>query len=294
MSATSEVPAGFRNAAGDRGFLRLVTEGFRDIWSRQRLVRYLVQADVHRRGADTLLGNIWWILDPLLQMVVYVVFLTIVVRRPIPEYPLFIFAAILPWKWYSASITDATSSIVRQGELIKQIQFPKIVLPVAATTAGIVSFGFGVVALVLLMFFYQDRFSVYLLFIPVIAVVQFVFTVACSLLVAAGNVFFRDLGNVVGHVLRLWWFLSPGLYSLDILDELHIFQNNPFLLTLVNLNPFAILFTAYRTVIYGTTTSLPGPPDLQALAALLVASLVLLVLTTYAFKKLEPSFAKVV
>jgi ABC-type polysaccharide/polyol phosphate export permease len=107
-------------------------------------------------------------------------------------------------------------------------------------------------------------------------------------------VFFRDLGNVETHVLRLWWFLSPGLYSLEVLDELHNFQANPFLVTLANANPFAILFTAYRTVIYGTTTSFPGPPDLRALAALLVASLALLVLTTYAFKKLEPSFAKVV
>ena len=188
MSATSEVPAGFRNAAGDRGVLRLVTEGFNDISSRRRLVRYLVQADVRKRGADTLLGNIWWVLDPLLQMVVYVVFLTIVVRRPLPDYPLFIFSALLPWKWFSASITDATSSIVRQGELIKQIQFPKIVLPVAATVAGIVGFAFGVIALVLLMFLYADRFSIYLAFIPVIAAVQFVFTLACSLLVAAGNV----------------------------------------------------------------------------------------------------------
>ena len=297
MSATSEVPAAFRNAAGDRGAIRLVREGINDVRSRRRLVRYLVQADVHKRGADTLLGNIWWVLDPLLQMAVYVVFLSIVVRRPLPDYPLFIFAAILPWKWFSASITDATSSIIRQDQLIKQIQFPKIVLPVAATTAGVVSFAFGVVALFMLMLLYSDRFSVYLVFIPLIAAVQFVFTLACSLLVSAGNVFFRDLGNVVGHVLRLWWFLSPGLYSLEALDELRIFQNNPGLTTLVNLNPFAILFTAYRTVIYGTTTTPPGPPappNFAALAALLVASTVFLALATVLFKRLEPQFAKVI
>jgi ABC-type polysaccharide/polyol phosphate export permease len=295
MSATSEVPAGFRNAAGDRGFVRLVTEGFDDIRSRRRLVRYLVQADVRKRGADTLLGNLWWVLDPILQMVVYVIFVSIIVRRDLPDYPLFIFAAILPWKWFSASISDATSSIVRQDQLIKQIQFPKAVLPVAAATAGVVSFAFGVVALILLMFFYADRFSVYLVFIPVIAAVQFVFTLACSLLVAAGNVFFRDLGNVVGHVLRLWWFLSPGLYSLENLDELRIFRENPILLTLANLNPFAILFTAYRSVIYGTTTAPPsGPPDMRALAGLLVASVIFLVVAMFAFKRLEPNFAKVV
>ena len=92
------------------------------------------------------------------------------------------------------------------------------------------------------MLFYPDRISPYLLLIPVIAAVQFVFTLACSYAVAAGNVFFRDLGNVEAHVMRLWWFLSPGLYSLAALDELSIFRNNPALRTLVGLNPFAILF----------------------------------------------------
>ena len=294
MSATSEVPAAFRNAAGDRGAIRLIKDGLNDVRSRRRLVRYLVQADVRKRGADTLLGNIWWVLDPLLQMVVYVVFLSIVVRNGPPDYPLFIFSAILPWKWFTASITDATSSIVSQDQLIKQIQFPKIVLPVAATSAGVVSFGFGVIALVMLMFLYSSHFSVYLLLIPLIAVVQFVFTLACSLMVAAGNVFFRDLGNVSGHVLRLWWFLSPGLYSLAALDQLKVFQNNPWLLTLVNLNPFAILFEAYRMVIYGTPTSPPSLPNFAALTALLVGSTVFLALATVAFKRLEPTFAKVI
>ncbi len=157
MSATSEVPAAFRNAAGSRGPIALVREAISDIRSRRRLVRYLVQADVRKRGADTLLGNIWWVLDPLLQMLVYVIFITIIVPRTQPDYPLFIFSVILPWKWFSASVSDATTSIVRQDALIKQIQFPKIVLPIAATTAGIVSFAFGTVALALVMLAYSDR-----------------------------------------------------------------------------------------------------------------------------------------
>ena len=115
MSATSEVPAAFRHAAGERGPVRLIGEAITDIRSRQRLVRYLVQADIRKRGADTLLGNLWWVLDPILQMAVYVVFVTIVAPRTTPDYPLFIFAAILPWKWFTSSMTDATASIVSQG-----------------------------------------------------------------------------------------------------------------------------------------------------------------------------------
>jgi ABC-type polysaccharide/polyol phosphate export permease len=295
MSATSEVPAAFRHAAGDRGPVRLVGEAITDIRSRQRLVRYLVQADIRKRGADTVLGNVWWVLDPLLQMVVYLVFVTIIVQKPQPDYPLFIFSAILPWKWFTATITDSTASIIGKDQLIKQIQFPKIVLPTAATVAGVVSFGFGLIALFLLMLFYRDRVSWYLVFIPVIAAVQFVFTLACAYLVAAGNVFFRDLGNVEGHLMRLWWFLSPGLYSLAALDQLSIFREHPVLRTLAGANPFAILFEAYRQVIYGTGDGgPPGLPNFASLAVLLGASVVFLFLTTIVFKRLEPNFAKVV
>ena len=126
MSATSEAPAAYRNTAGDPGAIALVREAIADVRSRRRLVRYLVQADMHKRGADTLLGNFWWILDPLLQMAVYVVLVTLLARgHGIEHYPLFIFAAILPWKWFTSSVTDATSSVASQDRLIKQIRVPQ-------------------------------------------------------------------------------------------------------------------------------------------------------------------------
>ena len=100
-------------------------------------------------------------------------------------------------------------------------------------------------------------------------------------------------------MLRLWWYLSPGLYTLALLDQITFVQNNPWVKTIAAANPFAILFDAYRTVIYGTapteTTpgSLPGFPDWSSLAILLVASVLLLAVTTVVFKRLEPNFAKV-
>lgn len=292
MSVTSEAPAAFRNAAARPTPLGLLTEAIRDITSRRRLVRYLVQAEIKKRGANTLLGNIWWILDPLLLMVVYVVLVTIITTRALPDYPLFIFAAILPWKWFTSAVTDATGSIVNQHRLIKQIAFPKIVLPVAATTAGVVGFAFGLIPLAAIMLLYPHRLSALILLIPIIAVVQYVFTVAVAILVAAGNVFFRDLGNVVRHLLRLWWYLSPGLYALSHLDGIALFEN-PVLRFIAHANPFAVLFEAYRSVIYGTAEGAPMPPDWSSLVILLVASTVFLAIASVAFKRLEPTFAKV-
>jgi ABC-type polysaccharide/polyol phosphate export permease len=293
MSATSEAPAAFHDAAANPGPLALVNEAIHDVLSRRRLVRYLVQAEIKKRGVNTLLGNLWWVLDPLLLMAVYVVLVTVISRRSIPDYPLFIFAAILPWKWFTTAVQDSTTSVVNQHRLIKQIAFPKIVLPIAATTAGVVGFAFGLIPLGLIMLLYGDRISIFLVLIPVIAAVQYVFTLAVSILVAAGNVFFRDLGNVVRHLLRIWFYLSPGLYALDHLDSIGLVRDHPIFKTLAELNPFAVLFEAYRGVIYGSEAGPPGAPNWYHLGVLLVASVVFLAFASMIFKRLEPNFAKV-
>jgi ABC-type polysaccharide/polyol phosphate export permease len=296
MSAITEAPSAYRHSSIRPGSIGLIQEAIREVSSRRRLIQYLVQADLKKKGSDTLLGNLWWVIDPLLQMLVYVVLVSVIFVRSTPDYPLFVFAAILPWKWFTSSIGDAITSVVSQDKLIKQIQFPKIVLPFAAVYSGIANFAFGMIPLgMLLLLFYRDRLTPNLLFIAPIAGVQFVFTLALGFMVSAINVFFRDLGNVARHVLRLWFYLSPGLYSMALLEHSALFEKSPTLTTLVSLNPFAILFTAYRTVIYGTDVpqTPPAPPDWAALGLLLGGSLILLALTTLLFKRLEPSFAKV-
>jgi homopolymeric O-antigen transport system permease protein len=293
MSATSEAPAAFRHAAARPGPLALLGEAIEEIRSRRRLVRYLVQADVRKKGADTFLGNLWWIMDPLLQMGVYVVFVSLILAVKTPDYPLFILAAILPWKWFTSTVNDASQSVISQGSLIRQIQFPKLVLPMAASTAAVVGFVFGLIPLGGIMLLYPHRISLFLLLIPVVAVVQYVFTLGLAFLVSAINVFFRDLGNVLRHVLRVWFYLSPGLYSLSVLDASATFQANPVLRFLAHSNPVAILFESYRAVIYGAPHGRPHAPDFSSLATLLVASLILLAFGTIVFKRLEPSYAKV-
>jgi lipopolysaccharide transport system permease protein len=293
MSATQRA-AVYREVAGTPGPLTLLRDAIVEVASRRRLIRYLALADMKKRGSDTILGNLWWILDPLLQMVVYVVFVTIIAPRHQEDYPLFIFAAILPWKWFQSVVTDATGSVVRQERLIRQIAFPKLVLPFSVATADTVGFVWGLIPLFGIMLFYADRISLMLLLIPVIAVVQYVFSIATAIFLSAANVFFRDLGNVAGHLLRLWWFLSPSLFSLDQLENLGIVKNHHWIATLAQLNPFAVLFTAYRNVIYGTSDGGPPTlPDFAALALLLGASIALCALAAIFFKRVEPDFAKV-
>ena len=287
MSPTADAPAHFRRGAVRPGPLGLLREAVVEVTQRRRLIRYLVQADIRKKGADTLLGNLWWVLDPLLQMAVYVVLVSFVFERKVPDYPLFIFAAILPWKWFQSTVQDAITSVTGADRLIRQIQFPKLVLPVASAFSGVVNFAFGLIPMAaLILLLYRDRLSATLVLIPAIAVVQFFLNLAVAVGLAALNVFYRDIGNLSRHALRLWFYLSPGLYAIETLRT--TVGDIPVVGQLLLANPFAILFTAYRDLIYGEQL-----PDWGGLAALLVGSLVLLAATTLLFKRVEPSFAKV-
>jgi ABC-type polysaccharide/polyol phosphate export permease len=281
-STPSEALASPRASAPRSGPISLAAQGLREIVDRRRLIRYLVGADLKRTHADTLFGQLWWVLDPLLQMAVYVILVLFIFNRSVPDYPLFLFAAILPWKWFATTLNDAAVSITGRQSLIRQVQFPKVVLPTAAVTAGSLSFVIGLIALGLVYLFYLHRLSAWVLLIPVIAVVQYVFTLALGVALAAMNAFFRDVQNVLRHAIRLWFYLSPGLYSIDHLPD------DPTIRTLFMLNPFTHLFESYRAVTWGASA-----PEWGGLLAVLVGSLVLLVLALALFKRVEPAFARI-
>ena len=287
MDLSAEIPTHFRSTADRPGPIGMLREAVVEVLGRRRLIRYLVQADLHKKGADTLLGNLWWVLDPLLQMAVYVVLVSVIFQRGGPDYPLFLLAAILPWKWFQSSIQDGITSVSGAERLVRQIKFPKLVLPVAAVMAGIVNFAFGLIPLfVLMLLFFRERIELTLFLIPVVAVVQLVFNLALTILLAAVNVFYRDVGNLSRHVLRLWFYLSPALFSLEELVQAT--ESYPVIQQVLTLNPWATMFTAYRAVIYDGVL-----PDWTALGLVLTGSLVLLALATLFFKRVEPAFAKV-
>jgi ABC-type polysaccharide/polyol phosphate export permease len=302
MQIATEAPSSFRSSALRPGPLGLIREAVQEVLQRRRLIRYLINADIKRKGSDTVLGNLWWVLDPVLQMTVYLVLLTVIFRRATPDFPLFLFAAILPWKWFASSITDAVNSVVRQERLIKQVQFPKIVLPVSAISAEVLNFTFGVLLLLGVLFVaFPAHATIHVVWLPLIAFVQFVFTLGLALIVAAVNVFYRDIGILMGHLIRLWFFLSPTLWSFEQTTgrfgaiESVVGQAG---VAILQFNPFAVLLTAYRRVIYGrvegATTFSPGEaPDLMALGVLLLISCGLVAVGVLVFKRLEPAFAKV-
>ena len=263
------------------GFVRLVTRGSVDLKTRGRLLQHLVGTDLKRTHADTVVGQLWWLIDPFFSMAIYSILVTVVFQKSMPDAPLFLFAAILPWQWFQTSLMAAATSVTGRGNLIRQIQFPKLVLPAASTVAETLTFFFGLLSLALLYLLYPSHVSPWLLMIPVIAAVQFVFTLALAILFSALNTFYRDVQNLLRHVIRIWFYMSPAIYLASDL------KGSGFRYVLA-LNPFTYILTSYRNVAYYKVA-----PDWVALAVVLVISLVLLTLSIWVFKRLETGFAKI-
>lgn len=287
VTARSEAPSSLRSSSVRPGPLELIQNGIRDVLSRRRLIAYLVRADLKKRGADTLLGNVWWVVDPLLQMLVYFVFMGIILQRSTPDFPLFLFSGILPWKWFDSTLKDGIHSVIGRERLIKQIYFPKLVLPVSTTMAGVVSFAFGLIPLLAIMvLFYPHRITAWLVLIPVVAVVQLVFSLALATILAAVTVFYRDINNLARHVMRMWFLLSPILYGAQLVEV--VTRDYPSVAGLLALNPWTYLADAYHRLIYEGRAA-----DWASLGVLFLISVILLLVAVLAFKRVEPTFAKV-
>jgi lipopolysaccharide transport system permease protein/teichoic acid transport system permease protein len=321
MGVVNEAPAAFRSSNDRPGPIALIRNAITDVWSRRRLIGYMVRADVKKRGVDTVLGNVWWVLDPLITMLVYVLVMTVIFQRSTPDFPLFLLSAMVPFKWFTHTIGSSTNAVTGKEGLIKQILFPKIILPVTLTLSQIVSFLFGMGVLLFLWFFaFHDHVTWQVVWVPLIAVVQYVFVLGIVFMVSAVTVFYRDVGIIIGHFMRLLFWVSPILWSfMEVagrgqrlqqgLEGVERFLGLPsgLLFNVLSYNPVSILLESYRKVIYGNLGSginpqtggrtliwtEATPPDFQMLALIFASGIVITILGTLVFKRLEPAFAKV-
>jgi lipopolysaccharide transport system permease protein/teichoic acid transport system permease protein len=319
MGAVNEAPAAFRSSTDRPGPVALIRNAITDVWSRRRLIGYMVRADIKKRGVNTVLGNVWWVLDPLITMLIYVLVMTVIFQRSTPDFPLFLLSAMVPFKWFTATIGSSTNAVIGKEGLIKQIVFPKIILPVTSDLSQVVSFLFGMLVLFgVLLVAYTSHLTIQVVWVPLIAVVQFVFVLGFTFMVSAITVFYRDVGIVIGHFMRLLFWISPILWSFNAvagrgqaLEESMADADKALglpigtLFNILHFNPVAQLLESYRKVIYGNLGAItlddgrreliwkPAThPDFAMLALIFVTGVVFVVIGTIIFKRLEPAFAK--
>jgi lipopolysaccharide transport system permease protein/teichoic acid transport system permease protein len=269
-----------------RGALGSIAESLSALVKRRRLIWYLADSSLRSKGASSLFGNAWLIIDPALQLAIYYLLVGVILRRPEPAFPLFLFAAILPWRWFTQAISSSTESVRRMGKVMQQIVFPQIVLPFASIGASFGSFVFGFIPLMALYLVYPDRITVWILALPAVMVVQLLWTLPIAIILSAANVFYGDIGNLVKHFLRLAFYLSPALFSYDKL--LKAAEDYPLVVQILHLNPMAWVLIAYRDLLYYGRA-----PDWFGLFVVGVFSIPFTLLSIYIFNRLSPGFAKV-
>ena len=269
-----------------RGPIGTIAETVRSVYQRRRLLLYLTIARVRQDGSNSLIGNLWLIIDPAVQLAIYYFLVGVVLNRPQANFPLFLFAAILPWRWFTMAIGSATESVRRRDKVMRQIAFPQIVLPLSAVAASTTSFFFGLIPLFSLYLVYPERLTIWVTALPIVIFVQVLWTIPLAILFSALNVFFRDTGNFVRHGLRIGFYLSPALFSFERIQEL-LAQYPPANL-LLELNPMAWILTAYRDILYEGRAA-----DWTALLVVALASLPFTFTSIYAFRRMAPTFVKV-
>jgi lipopolysaccharide transport system permease protein len=254
---------------------------FRELWEYRELLFFLIWRDIKLRYKQTVLGFAWAIIQPVMMMVVFTLFFGTLAKIPsnnIP-YPLFTFAALLPWTLFSEGLSRSTASLISGSALVQKVYCPRLIMPLAGIVSPVVDFAISLVVLAALMLYYHYMPTIRLLMLPVFVLFALITSMAVGLWLSATNVRYRDVQFIVPYLIQLWLLASPIAYSSTFVPE----RFRAFL----GINPMFGVIEGFRWAILGTNP--PGP--LMALSVGIV--IVLLVSGVFYFRRMEKSFADV-
>jgi lipopolysaccharide transport system permease protein len=253
------------------------------VWEYRELLYFLVWRDIKVRYKQTVLGASWAIIQPFGTMVVFSLFFGRLAGVPsdgVP-YPIFSFAALVPWTFFAQGLTQSANSLVSSQELLRKVYFPRLVIPTAAVLAGLVDFAIAFAVLLGMMVFYGVVPSVQVLFVLPLLLLALVTSLGVGLWFSAMNVKYRDVVYVVPFVVQFWLFATPIAYPSSLLPETWRI--------IYGLNPMVGVVEGFRWALVGTETA-PGP----MVAASVVAALGILVGGAFYFRWTERTFADIV
>lgn len=265
-----------------------ILRNLRELYKYRVLIQNLVVRELKARYRGTVLGFFWSFFNPLLLMIVYTVVFGLILRPRDPAferkplvYALYLFCGILPWHWFSSSTLESANVLMTHGNLIKKILFPAEILPIVVVTSNFVHFSFGLPIVLLFIPILGRSYTPFILLLPVVIVVQYVFTLGFSLLISSLTVHFRDIKDILANWLTFWFFATPIVYAMTF----ESIQKSSFLRTFLNLNPMTHIVQGYQyCLFYGQLF------HWKRLSLTLVVSLVLFVAGYLVFDRLRDSF----
>lgn len=249
----------------------------------RELLYFLVWRDIKVRYKQTALGAAWAVIQPVMTMVVFSLFFGKLGKMPsdgIP-YPLFSFAALVPWTFFANGMSQGANSLVVSSNLIKKVYFPRLTIPLATVLAGTVDFAIAFVMLLVMMVGYGILPTWKILLLPLFLLLALVTSLGVSLWLSALNVEFRDVRFLVPFLAQIWLFATPIAYSSSLLHE-------PWR-TVYALNPMVGVVEGFRWALLGARTA-PGP----MIAVSTLVSIIILLSGAYYFRRIEKTFADIV
>ncbi|QQS44849.1 MAG: ABC transporter permease [Acidobacteriota bacterium] len=280
--------------APDAGVPHLVIEpdrsrlalDLRDLWRYRELFYFLTWRDIKVRYKQTALGAAWAIMQPLFTMLLFTLIFGKLAGLPsdnIP-YPLFAFAGLLPWTFFSNAISNSGNSLVGSSHLITKVYFPRLIIPAASVLAGLVDFFFAFAVMGVLMVVYRAPLGINILLLPLLVGLTTLLAFGVGMWLSALNVRFRDIRYVIPFLIQFWMFATPIIYPASMMPE----RWRP----LLSLNPMTGIIEGYRAALLGGING--ASVNWQSLGLSIGIALAVLIYALYDFRRMEKTFADIV
>lgn len=251
----------------------------KELYQYREFLKTNVKKDIRGKYKGSFLGVLWSFINPLLTALVYAIVFPFILKGSQDNYVTFIVIAILPWNWFTTVISQGTFCILANAGIIKKVYFPREILPISTATSGLVNFLISTPIILMFLLFSGIGFNKYILFLPVIAIIQYLLTLAIIMITSAINVYIRDAEYIINFFVTMLFYATPVLYSADLFPK----QFRQFLY----LNPMTTIINGYRDIFYYKQM-----PDYLALGIVFIISILLLLLGFKIFRKLEKGFAE--
>ena len=252
---------------------------FKELYDYRQLLKSNVSKEIRGKYKGSFLGVLWSFVNPLLMTLVYAIVFPFILRSTQPHYVTFVVIGVLPWTWFTNVIAQGTNTIVVNGGIIKKVYFPREILPISIVTSGLINFLISCIIIAIFLICSGIGFSVYLLFLPLVILIQYILTLGLIFITSAVDVYVRDAEYIIAFLVSMLFYATPILYSSDLFPAKFSW--------ILNLNPLTTLINSYRDIFYYKTM-----PNLGALGVVFLASVLILFVGYKIFGKLKKGFAE--
>ena len=251
---------------------------FKNLYQYRELLKTNIQKEIRGKYKGSFLGVLWSFVNPLLMVLVYALVFSIILRQDIPNYIIFLIVGVIPWNFFTTVINQGTNCIWINSGIIKKVYFPREILPVSVVLAGLVNFLISCIIIMLFVLISGMGFSWHLVWLPLIAILQTLFSLGLLFALCAIDTFARDVEYLVTFLLNLLFYATPIVYTADMFGQYK---------WILYLNPMTHFIEAYRSIFYYQTS-----PSMTSIMYISLFTILFLLFGYWIFRKLEKGFAE--